>query len=259
MTASAGAVQLGAIARRAIVGTVRQPASWIPSMVFPLFFTALSSAAFERTRNLPGFPEVSSFVAFLLAATIVQGVMFSATSAGDAVALDIETGFFDRLIASPVSRIAILGGRLAGTMVLGLVQALVFTGVLMLFGATMAAGVPGLLATMLMGALFAAAVGGFALMVGIRTGSAEAVQGFFPIFFALVFLSSAFFPPNLSGGWFEVVAGLNPISYMVDGVRELHVQGWDTGAALTALAVPALLAVVFMAGSLHALRRRLAA
>ena len=158
--------------------------------------------------------------------------MFGATSAGDAVASDIETGFFDRLIASPV---------------------------LIPFGATMAAGIPGFITTVIVAALFGAAVGGFALMIGIRTGSVEAVQGFFPIFFALVFLSSAFFPPSLSGGWFETVAGLNPLSYMVDGIRELHVEGWDTGAAATALLVPSLLAVVFMAGSLHALRRRLAA
>ena len=251
--------QTSAIAKRAVLAAARQPAAWVPSIVFPLFFTALSSAAFERTRSLPGFPEVSSFVAFLLAATIVQGVMFGATSAGDAVASDIETGFFDRLIASPVSRLSILGGRLAGTMLLASIQAVLFTAVLIPFGATMAAGIPGFITTVIVAALFGAAVGGFALMIGIRTGSVEAGQGFFPIFFALVFLSSAFFPPSLSGGWFETVAGLNPLSYMVDGIRELHVEGWDTGAAATALLVPSLLAVVFMAGSLHALRRRLAA
>ncbi len=250
-------VQVRAIAGRSVRAVIRQPQLWAPSLIFPLFFTALSSAAFERTRGIPGFPEVSSFVAFLLAATIVQGVMFGSTSPGTDAALDIESGFFDRLIASPVARIALVAGRLTGTMALAAGQCLVFVVVLLPFGATMAAGWVGLAVTVAIAALFGGAVGGFSLAVGIRTGSVEAVNGFFPIFFALVFLSSAFFPPNISGGWFETVAGLNPLSYMIDGMRTLHVQGWDAGAASGSLAVAGGLLAGFVALSLLSLRARL--
>ena len=99
--------QVWEIARRSIVAVVRQPQLWAPSIVFPLFFTALSSAAFDRTRSIPGFPDVSSFVAYLLAATVVQGVMFGSTSAGNDVAIDIESGFFDRMLLSPVARVRV--------------------------------------------------------------------------------------------------------------------------------------------------------
>ena len=250
--------QIGAIAGRAIRSVARQPQLWVPSIVFPLFFTALSSAAFDRTRSIPGFPEVSSFVAFLLGATIIQGVMFGSTSAGNDVALDIESGFFDRMLASPVARVALVAGRLAGTMVLAVVQAMAFFLILLPFGATMEAGVAGLAVTLAVAGLFGGAVGAFSLAVGLRTGSVEAVNGFFPIFFAIVFLSSAFFPPEISGGWFERLADANPLSYMVDGIRHLHIVGWDGSEALTAVGVAGGLFALFLAMALGALRSRVA-
>ncbi len=249
--------QIGAIAARSLRAMARQPQLWAPSLIFPLFFTALSSAAFDRTREIPGFPDVSSFVAFLLAATIVQGVMFGSTGAGTDVALDIETGFFDRLVVSPIARVALIVGRLTGTMVLAACQAAVFVAVLLPFGATMDAGVAGLVTTLLVAALFGGAVGAFSMAVGLRTGSVEAVNGFFPIFFALVFLSSAFFPPQISGGWFERVAGVNPLSYMVDGMRRLHIVGWDIGDASQAVGVSLAMFVVLLAAAFAALRGRL--
>lgn len=260
---TAGVVHLGpqirAIAARSMRSVARQPQVWAPSMVFPLFFTALSAAAFDRTRSIPGFPEVSSFVAFLLAATIVQAVMFGGTSAGTDVALDIESGFFDRLLASPVARLALIAGRLAGAMGLAMVQALIFIIILWPFGATMEAGLAGIAATMLTAGLFGGAVGAFSIAVALRTGSVEAVNGFFPIFFALVFLSSAFFPPEISGGWFERLADANPLSYMVDGMRNLHISGWDLGDALSAIGVALALYALFGLMALAALRRRLRA
>ncbi len=249
--------QVRAIAVRSMRSTWRQPQLWAPSLVFPLFFTALSAAAFDRTRSIEGFPDVSSFVAYLLAATIVQGVVFGSTGAGTDVALDIETGFFDRLVASPVARVALILGRLTGSMALAVGQSLVFTLVLLPFGATMDAGFLGWVVTLAVAALFGGAVGAFSLAVGLKTGSFEAVNGFFPILFALVFLSSAFFPPEISGGWFERLADLNPISYMIDGIRNLQISGWDLGDAAMSLGVAAGMLTLFLIGALAALRDRL--
>lgn len=245
------------MARRSVVGIARQPQLWVPSLVFPLFFAAVSAAAFERTTDLPGFPDVDSFLTFLLPATVLQGVMFGATSAGTETAIDMENGFNDRLLASPVARVPLFLGRLGGITVLSLAQALVFTVVFLGFGATFAAGVAGVVTLAVVAMLFSAAVGAFSMAIALRTGSVEAVNGFFPIFFALVFLSSAFFPPELSGGWFEAVAELNPITWMIDGIRELVVVGWDTSAALTAVGVAGGLLTLLMAAALGALRASL--
>ncbi len=241
--------QAVAIAGRSVRGVLRQPPQWVPSLVFPLFFNAVSAAAFDRTRALPGFPEVNSFLTFLLPATILQGVLLGATAAGNDAAVDIENGFFDRLVLSPMSRVSLLGGRLVGSMALGVVQVVFFLSVLSVFGARLENPLAGVLVLVVVGALLAGAVGAFSVSIALRTGSVEAVNGFFPIFFAALFMSSAFFPPSLSGGWFETVASINPITWIVDGLRDVIIEGWVPGAAARAIAVSAALGVlaIFMA------------
>ena len=117
--------QTSAMSKRAILALARQPATVIPSLVFPLFFVALGTAAFGRAIELPNFPEVDSFLDFALAGAIVQGVLFGSITSATALAIDIETGFFDRLLASPTSRVSILVSRLAGAMVYAAVQTVV--------------------------------------------------------------------------------------------------------------------------------------
>lgn len=253
------AAQALALARRAIVGITRQPQVVLTSLTFPLVFTSINSAAFERSTNLPGFPEVGSFLAFLLPAAVMQGAIFGSLSAGNDVATDVATGFFDRLVATPVWRTSIVVGRLAGAGVLGAVQALWFTAVFVPFGATMAGGLPSLGVLVATAALIAMAIGGFAMAMGLRTGSAEAVQGSFPLIFILLFTSSAFFPRELMTGWYRSVAGVNPISHLVESLRELTTQGFGIEAALTAVGVAVGVGVVSVSLALLALRARVEA
>ncbi|MBK9180549.1 MAG: ABC transporter permease [Acidimicrobiales bacterium] len=251
--------QAVALARRSVQGTLRQPALIAPAFVFPLFFAALSSASFGKTTQLAGFPEVSSFLDFLLPATVVQGVMFGSVQAGADQAVDIQDGFFERLISSPVSRVSILVGRLAGAAVLGAVQAAVFIVILGIFGARVSSGVPGVLVLLLTASLVALGLGGLMVTFAIRTGSAEAVQAAFPLVFALLFLSSAFFPVDLMTGWYATLASWNPVTWMIDGARALVISGFSWSDAATALAVPLAIAVVTVSLAALALRRRLAA
>jgi ABC-2 type transport system permease protein len=246
-----------ALSRRAVVGLLRQPQVVFPSLFFPLFFTALNSAAFERATNLPQFPAVDSFLDFLLPATILQGVIFGATSAGVEMATDVANGFFDRLLTSPVSRTSILVGRLAGAAVLGACQALLFVLVLLPFGASVRGGPAGLAVLVLVAMLLGIGIGGFGVAMGLRTGSAEAVQGSFPLLFVLMFTSSAFFPRELMTGWYHDVASINPVSWMVEGLRDLVIEPFAVAPALRAIVVAAGLGVLTVSLSLVQLRRRL--
>jgi ABC-2 type transport system permease protein len=246
-----------ALARRSLVSLARNPAASVPGLVFPLFFAAVNSAALDRATSLPGFPDVDSFLTFLLPATLLQGVMLSATTAGNDVAIDLQDGFFDRLLASPINRVALLLGRLGGTFVYAAVLAVVFTAIMMLFGATLAAGPAGLAVVVVTAALFGTGMGAFSMAVGFRTGSVERVNAFFPIFFTVIFLSSAFFPPELTGGWFEAVARVNPVSWMINGLRHLVIVGWDSAGAALAVSVAAGIAVACVALAAAALRSRL--
>lgn len=250
--------QTWAMSRRSILALVRQPALVVPSMVFPLFFAALGSSSFSRATQLPGFPAVDSFLDFALAGSIIQGVLFGSVTGGAALATDIEQGFFDRLLATPVSRLGILVGRLAGAAAFGAFQALFFTVVLLPFGVTVKAGPIGLTVIVVSGALTGMALGGFMAAMALRTGSAEAVQGSFPLLFIAMFLSSAFFPRETMSGVYGAIADANPISYLVEGIRGLVVEGLEPDRVAQALLIPVGIGVASIALALGALRGRLA-
>jgi ABC-2 type transport system permease protein len=247
-----------ALSRRAIVNTARQPTSIVPALLFPLIFLALTSSAMARTIELPGFPPVESFVQFAIATTILQGALFGATAAGSDMAKDIEDGFFERLVASPVARTSILVGRVAGAAVLGFVQAWLFFGIAALFGTDIAGGLTAMLLISLVAAVAAAGIGSLSMAFGLRSGSSEAVQGSFPLIFVLLFFSSAFFPRGLMEGWFQSVATWNPLSRLIEGLREQVIFGVDIGEFLIALLVASGILLVGVTLAALALRARLA-
>jgi ABC-2 type transport system permease protein len=250
--------QTVALARRSINSTFRFPQAWFPSLFFPLVLMAIFTASFGRSVSfIPGFPHVDGFLSFAVTGAIVQGVLISAVGAGAFFAGDIEGGFFDRLASSPASRSAILVSRLCASVVLAAGQATFFLLIALIFGATVQGGVVGALIVIVLAALLAIPIGGLGVLLALRTGSAEAVQGMFPLFFALMFFSSTFFPRETMTGWFKIVADINPISHLVEGMRVQVIHGVDWQAAATSLAIILVLAVLTVGGSAISLRRRL--
>jgi ABC-2 type transport system permease protein len=251
--------QAGGLARRSIRGTLRQPTVWLPGLLFPMFIAAGNSSTMGKAVHfLPGFEGADSLLQFLLPASITQSVLFGGLNAGADTATDIQTGFFDRLLASPVSRTSILVGRLMGASVTGAAQAVVFIAVYGLFGVRVAGGAPGMLALVVYAMVLALVIGGFAAMMALRTGSAEAVQNVFPLTFILLFISSAFFPTEAMKGIYQTLAEATPITWMIDGMRHQVIVGFDLGEAVKSLAVTAILAALAIYGAHRALRARLA-
>lgn len=247
-----------ALSRRSILGTLRKPTAIVPALLFPLIFLALTSASMNESIRLPGFPPVESFLQFLITTTIVQGALFGAIGAGADMATDIEDGFFERLVASPVARTSILVGRLAGAALLGFVQAWLYLGIATVFGLSVEGGLAAVVLISLVAALISAGTGALMMGFGLRTGSAEAVQGAFPLLFVFLFFSSAFFPRSLMEGWFKTVAGWNPISHLIEGMREQVIAGLDLGQVGVAAAVAAGLFLIGLLAAGAALRARLA-
>ena len=259
MTAAVPVIrQTAALAWRSIVTTMRLPQAWFPALFFPLVLMAIFTASFGGAPGtIPGFPPVRSFLDFAVSGAIIQGVLIGGTTAGAAFATDIEGGFFDRLVASPTSRTSILTGRLGASITLGVGQALLFIAVAAIFGARVDGGVLGILVVVVIASLFAAAVGGLGVFLAIRTGSGEAVQGMFPLFFALLFFSSAFFPLDTMVGWYHDVAALNPITYLVESMRLEIIGGATIWTALAGIGIALGLALITVGASALALRRRL--
>jgi len=245
-----------ALSKRSVLHLLRQPSTWIPGMVFPLLLASVNSSSLARATQIPGFPPDATYLQFVLPACIVQGVIFGSLNGGTELANDIQSGFFDRLMSSPVSRPSILLGRLAGSTLFGFVQAVIFTIILWPFGATVKGGVGGVLVLWLMGALLALGLGAIAAGVGARTGEPEAVQGFFPLLFIFLFLSSCFFPTNLMSGFYRTVADNNPLTWMVDGVRHQVIVGFGLSQAATALGICLMLCVVGISFATLQMRHR---
>ncbi len=251
--------QYRTMSKRSILAIARQPALVLPSLIFPLFFAALGTSSFNRATGLPGFPQVDSFLDFALAGTIVQGILFGSTTGAAALATDIETGFFDRLLASPASRLSVLVGRLAGASAFGAFQTAVFTLLLLPFGVSIKSGIAGFAVMLIGGALTGLAFGALLAAMALRTGSSEAVQGTFPLLFILLFFSSAFFPRETMSGIYATIADVNPVSYLVEGLRSLVIEGWSATAVAETVAIPAAIAVFTLTLSRMALDARVRA
>lgn len=249
--------QAGALAKRSIRGTLRQPQVWLPGLLFPMFIAAVNTSTMGRATAIPGFPQVDSLLDFLLPASITQSVLFGGLTAGSDTATDIQTGFFDRLLASPVSRTSILVGRLAGASVTGAFQAVVFMAVYGAFGVGLKGGPAAALLLIVYAMVLALVIGGFAAMLALRTGSAEAVQNVFPLTFIGLFISSAFFPTEVMSGIYRSIATRNPVTWMVDGMRHQVIVGLDWSEAATSIGVALVLALLSVAGANAALRARL--
>jgi ABC-2 type transport system permease protein len=258
MSRSTLALQVGMLARRSVVRTMRQPAMVIPALLFPLLLLSINSSGLDSATSLPGFPT-DSFFEFALAVAFLQGALFSASSAGTNIASDVESGFLDRLSLTPLRRVALLLGQLAGILALGLIQAVTFLGVGVVFGAGIAAGIAGALVIVALSLLISLGFGCIGAFVALRTGSGEAVQGMFPLLFAALFLSSMFLPRDLiETDWFRTVADWNPVSYMLEGIRSLVVSGWDGEALALGFACAGGLALITLAATTSALRTRMA-
>lgn len=246
-----------ALGLRSVRQTFRRPQLIAPIIVFPTLLLAIQTGGAGGAIELPGFPPVESFLQFMLAGAMMQSLMLAGNSGGIALAVDIEMGFTDRLFSAPIPRFAIVLGRLAGTAALGLFGALWFLAIGLIFGTTIESGVPGALIAIVLVTAAAMAVGAIGAAIALRTGSASVVQGLFPLVLVILFLSSAFFPQELMIEPAKTIARYNPLSFIVEGIREPMISGIDAADTLAAVAAIAGLVVLGLVLSARALRHRL--
>jgi len=246
-----------ALGARSIRQTFRRPQLISPIVVFPTLLLAVQTGGASAGVELPGFPPVQSFLQFMLAGAMMQSMMLAGNSGGIAFAVDIEMGFTDRLFAAPIPRFAIVLGRLAGTAALGLFASVWFLVIGLVFGAEIEGGVPGALLAIALVTASALAVGGIGAAIALRSGSASVVQGLFPLVLVVLFLSSAFFPQELMIEPAKTIAEYNPLSFIVEGVREPIIAGIDTTHTLEAVAAILGIVVLGLVLSARALRHRL--
>ena len=242
---------------RSIRQTFRRPQLIAPIVVFPTLLLAVQTGGAGEAINLPGFPPVQSFLQFMLAGAMMQSLMLAGNSGAIALAVELETGFTDRLLASPISRFTIVLGRLAGTGALAIFGSTWFLVIGLIFGAEIDGGVAGAVVAILLAASASLALGGIVAAIALRTGNASVVQGLFPMVFVLLFLSTAFFPQELMVEPAKTIATYNPLSFIVDGIRDPIVSGISASDIRDALLSILGIAVLGAYLSARALRYRL--
>jgi ABC-2 type transport system permease protein len=246
-----------ALGIRSIRQTFRRPQLMAPIVVFPSLLLAIQTGGAGSAVELPGFPPVQSFLQFMLAGAMMQSLMLAGNSGGIALAVDIEMGFTDRLFAAPISRFTIVLGRLVGTAALGAFSAVWFLAIGLIFGVEIESGVAGALIAIAFVTASALAFGGIGSAIALRTGTASVVQGLFPIVFVVLFLSTAFFPQELMVEPARTIAAYNPLSFIVDGIRDPMISGITGSDMLGAVLAIAGLAGLGLVLSARALRHRL--
>jgi len=249
---------VGLIAWRSVRRTVRQPANVIAPLTFPILLLAINSNGLRAATHIPGFPT-DSFVSFFLPFAFIQGALFAAMTAGTDLARDIDTGFLNRLALTPLRGTGLLAGQLGGAMAQAFVQALVYLGVGLALGVRFASGLDGIVVLVLLALTIGAAWGAVGIWIALRTGSGEAVQSQFPILFFFIIISSMNLPRNLiESDWFRTAATINPVSYMIEGLRSLIIQGWNVEALALGFGVAISAVTIAMSLSALELRKRMA-
>ncbi|MEO5965643.1 MAG: ABC transporter permease [Candidatus Limnocylindrales bacterium] len=240
------------VAGRATRQLRRELAFVIPALVIPIFFYAVNVGSLEgiAAAAAPGF----NVRAFQLPVAIIFAV--TGVSRANALVQDISGGYFERLLLTPVNRLALLLGLMAADFVL--IIALSLPVILMgwITGVTFVTGIPGILAFILMAALWGIAFNGFPYAIALKTGSPSAVGASFILFFPFAFLTTAYVPAQALSGWLAAIAQFNPVTYVLAGLRSLITVGWDAQSIGGALLASALVAAVSLSLALAALRGR---
>jgi ABC-type multidrug transport system permease subunit len=242
--------------RRSLNEVLRVRGALLPATVAPVVFMLGISGQFGRLTGLEGFPT-DSYLSWIVPLSCLQGAGFAGAATGSNLARDIEQGWFDRLLVSPVPRPLLVVGPILGAVTRSLVPATVVLIVGLLIGAELTGGVPGLLALYVACASFCAcaALWGIFMAVTFKTQQAGPLmqQGVF----LAVFLSTAYTPAVLLRGWLEEAAHLNPITHVLEMARQATVAGIEPSLAHTwpGLAALAGLAAVLGALALSRLHR----
>ena len=246
--------QAWVLGQRALREAWRTPEALIPTLFIPLFFLVVNvgqaaeifpsaSTAFLNDQGYGAFQLPSSL---LLAASFGTAALF--------LVEDIEGGYFDKLRAAPVSRTAIVMGRLIAELVKGVLIATAIVALGLIFGISIASGAVGFVLLVALTALWSVVFVGFMQLIALKTRSAAATNSGGLIFFPLLFLTPNFVPRDLLTEPMEVAATLNPVTYVMESLRSLILEDLDWGTIWPGFVVVAVVGAAMLALNVRMIR-----
>lgn len=242
------------IYRRNLRVWLAQPIAVAGPLLQAAFMYLLLAAPLSQVTQLAGFPS-DDYFAFVTSMVIVMTVVFSGIDAAAALLTDMMSGYFDKLLLAPVNRFAILLGALLVAATRSLGQVVIIVVISLIFGVDYAGGVLGIVAVIVAGTAFGLAIGCLGLIVALWTKSIQVTQSLYILFMPIAFLTTAFMPRELMTGWFKTAVLLNPVDYILVGIRTIVVTGWEWGPILTALWILVGMTTAMLAFSAWVFRR----
>jgi ABC-2 type transport system permease protein len=245
---------LWSVASRSLRALPREPELLIPSLIFPVFFFAVNIGTLQdfAQAGIPGL----DYRAFQLPTAIIFAV--TGVSRAHAVVTDIQSGYFDRMLMSPVRRLPLLLGMMAADFAQIIILSIPVILLGAIFGVRFETGVLGVLLFLLISGFWGLAFTGFSYAMALKTASAGMVNTTFMLFLPFVFLTTATLPLEALTGWMATIARFNPMTYLLAGLRSLLYGGWQPVALLQAATAILLVGVVSIGLALAALRGRVA-
>ncbi len=244
-----------ALGQRALREAFRAPDAIIPTLFIPLFFLAVNTG--QAARIFPSattdFLNGQGYGAFQLPSTLLLAGSFG--TAALFLVEEIEGGYFDKLRAAPVSRSAIVLGRLIAEGVKGVLIAVLIILVALPFGIRVESGPLGFVLLILLTALWSVVFVGFLQLIALKTRSAAATNSGSLIFFPLLFLTPGFVPRDLLTRPMEIAASLNPVTYVMEAMRSLILQDFEWDKIGIGFGVVAVLGVAMLALNVRMINR----
>jgi ABC-2 type transport system permease protein len=243
------------LGQRALREGWRTPEALLPTLFIPLFFLVVNVG--QAAKIFPGkstaFLHGQGYGAFQLPASLLLAGSFG--TAALFLVEEIEGGYFDKLRATPIPRTSIVVGRLIAEAVKGVVIATALIVLGLIFGITIASGVLGFVLLVLLTAAWSVVFVGFMQLIALKTRSAAATNSAGLIFFPLLFLTPNFVPRDLLTHPMEIAATINPVTYVMEGLRSLVLVDLDWTDILQGFAVVVVLGALMLALNVRMINR----
>mgnify|MGYP000671002947 CR=1 FL=1 len=241
------------VARRAIRLTIRDKEAIIPGLMVPLFFLVVnigSLQSFVEGNLPPGF----DFKGFQLPVAVIFAV--TGISRAGSLVIDIQDGYLDRLLLTPVNRGTLLLGLMIADFLVVCVMTIPVIALGLLIGISFETGLLGMIVFILIAATWGLAFTGFPYAIALKTGNPIAVNNAFLLFFPFAFLTTAYVPQEQMTGWLATAADYNPTTYLLAGMRALILEGWNTTAVAQAFLATAIVGSISFTLAFVTLRGR---
>ena len=222
------------IYRRNLKVWLTQPMAVIAPILSSAFIFLFFGAPLAGVTGLEGFPS-DDYEAFLTGMIIVMTMVFSGGDVAMALLTDILSGYFEKLLLAPINRFSILMGLLLVAGTRALAQVLVIVLIATALGVSFHGGALGIVAVVIAATALGIAMSCLGLMIALKTKSPQVTMNSWLLFMPLAFLTTAFMPRDLLTGWFKIAVVINPVDYIMAGIRIIIIQGWEWETILPGL------------------------